>query len=176
MFRDANRNNASIYALDPRGLAPFEYDIDAVPGGATISLQTDRRALQMTQDTLQDARRADRRPRDREPQRRSTQGLAQIVRDSSFYYLLGYNSTQAQNDGKFHEIKVRVKRSGVDVRARKGYWALTAADVKRVTTVAPDAAEAVHGGAGLDRAVGAGWASTSARGSARSAGRTARRA
>ena len=53
-------------------------------------------------------------------------GMQQIVRDSSAYYLLGYNSTQAPQDGKFHEIKVRVKRPGVQVRARKGYWALTA--------------------------------------------------
>jgi VWFA-related protein len=136
VYRDVNRNNVSIYSLDPRGLTPFEYDIDAVPGGASISFQTDRRALQMTQDTLKGlAEQTDGRAI---VNRNSLdQGLAQIVRDSSFYYLLGYNSTQAQNDGKFHEIRVRVKRSGVDVRARKGYWALTAADVKRVTTAAP---------------------------------------
>jgi hypothetical protein len=142
VFRDVNRNNASIYSLDPRGLTPFEYDIDAVPGGAAISLQADRRALQMTQDTLKTlAEETDGRAI---VNRNSlAQGLAQVVRDSSFYYLLGYNSTQAQNDGKFHEIKVRVKRSGVDVRARKGYWALTAADVKRVTSAAPDVATPV---------------------------------
>ena len=58
-------------------------------------------------------------------------GMKQIIRDSSAYYLLGYNSTQAPTDGKFHEIKVRVKRPGVQVRARKGYWAFTAEDVKR---------------------------------------------
>ena len=142
VFRDANRNNASVYALDPRGLTPFEYDIDAVPGGASISFQADRRALQMTQDTLRvlaeqtDGRAIVNR-------NGLLQGLTQLIRDSSSYYLLGYNSTQAQNDGKFHEIKVRVKRSGVDVRARKGYWALTAADVKRVTSVAPDLAKPV---------------------------------
>ena len=142
VFRDANRNNTAIYALDPRGLTPFEYDIDAVPGGATISLDSDRRALQMTQDTLRvlaeqtDGRAIVNR-------NGLSQGLAQIVRDSSFYYLLGYNSTQAQNDGKFHEIKVRVKRSGIDVRARRGYWALTADDVKRVTSKVPDVAKPV---------------------------------
>ena len=142
VFRDVNRNNASIYALDPRGLAVFEYDIDAVPGGATISFQSDRRALQMTQDTLKtmseqtDGRAiVNRNSLDK--------GLEAIVRDSNFYYLLGYNSTQAQNDGKFHEIKVRVKRSGVDVRARKGYWALTAEDVKRVTSRTPDVTKPV---------------------------------
>ena len=142
VFRDANRNNTAVYALDPRGLAPFEYDIDAAPGGATISMQADRRALQQTQDTLRTlAEQTD----GRAIVNRNAlgAGLAQIVRDSSYYYLLGYNSTQAQNDGKFHEIKVRVKRPNVDVRARRGYWALTADDVKRVTSKAPDVAKPV---------------------------------
>src|SRR5688572_6567325 len=142
VYRDVNRNNVSIYSLDPRGLTPFEYDIDAVPGGASISFQTDRRALQMTQDTLKalseqtDGRAIVNR-------NSLAEGLASVVRDSSFYYLLGYNSTQAQNDGKFHEIRVRVKRSGVEVRARKGYWALTAADVKRVSSAAPTVAKPI---------------------------------
>ena len=52
--------------------------------------------------------------------------MKQIMRDSSAYYLLGYNSSEAPTDGKFHDIRVRVKRPGVQVRARKGYWALTA--------------------------------------------------
>jgi hypothetical protein len=59
-------------------------------------------------------------------------GMKQIIRDSSGYYLLGYNSTQAPTDGKFHEIKVRVSRRGVEVRARKGYWALSPEDAARV--------------------------------------------
>ena len=57
-------------------------------------------------------------------------GMKQIMRDSSGYYLLGYNSTQAPTDGKFHSIKVNVKKKGLDVRARKGYWAYTPEDVK----------------------------------------------
>src|SRR4030095_12891094 len=60
-------------------------------------------------------------------------GMKQIIRDSRGYYLLGYNSTQAPTDGKFHEIKVRVTRRGVDVRARKGYWALTADEAARAS-------------------------------------------
>ncbi len=43
--------------------------------------------------------------------------MKQITRDSSAYYLIGYNSAQAPTDGKFHEIKVKVKRPGVQVRA-----------------------------------------------------------
>ncbi|HEY3885359.1 MAG TPA: hypothetical protein VGL62_09150, partial [Vicinamibacterales bacterium] len=52
-------------------------------------------------------------------------GMKQIIRDSSGYYLLGYTSSSAPTDGKFHTIDVKVNRPGVEVRARKGYWAYT---------------------------------------------------
>jgi VWFA-related protein len=138
VFAAANRNNAAIYTLDPRGLAAGEFGIDENIGPAQ-----DRRSLQLTQDTLRtladetDGRAIVNR-NDLLP------GLSQIVRDSSYYYLLGYNSTQAPTDGKFHEIKVRVKRRGVDVRARKGYWALTVADAVRANTVVPDTVKPVQ--------------------------------
>ena len=91
--------------------------------------QTDRQYLNSTMDTLrllseQTDGRAIVNRNDLDV------GMKQIVRDSSAYYLLGYNSSQTPSDGKFHEIKVRVKRAGVQVRARKGYWALTTDDVK----------------------------------------------
>jgi hypothetical protein len=57
--------------------------------------------------------------------------LRQVVKDASAFYLLGYASTRNPADGKFHQIKVRVKRSGLDVRARKGYWAPTTSDMDR---------------------------------------------
>ena len=132
VFTAANRNNASIYSVDPRGTATGEFDIDE-----NIGPGQDRRSLLLTQDTLRTlAEETDGRAivnrNDLLP------GLAQIVRDSSFYYLLGYNSSQAPADGKFHEIKVRVKRRKADVRARKGYWALTVEDTVRATTVVPE--------------------------------------
>ena len=132
VFSAANRNNTAIYSLDPRGLAPFEFDINEAVG-----LRQDAQMLQMTQDTLRtladetDGRAIVNR-NDLGP------GLAQIVRDSSVYYLLGYNSTQAPTDGEFHEISVRLTRRDLDVRARRGYWALTEADVVRATTVVPE--------------------------------------
>jgi hypothetical protein len=70
--------------------------------------------------------------------------MKQIIRDSSGYYLLGYNSTQAPTDGRFHEIKVRVTRRNVEVRARKGYWALTSDEAARASAPAkPGAPPAV---------------------------------
>jgi VWFA-related protein len=125
VYSAANRANTAIYALDPRGLAPFEYDINEGVGS-----RIDRTVLNATMDTLRQL--ADETDGRAIVNRNDLEGgLRQIVRDTSAYYLVGYNSSRAPSDGKFHEIKVRVKRSGVQVRARKGYWALTAEETAR---------------------------------------------
>ena len=127
--QEANRHNTSIYPLDPRGLVGS--DGDAAP---TIRPGCGRNQsgprLRLTQDTLREL--ADDTDGRAIVNRNSlTEGLAQILRDSSLHYLLGYSSTSSQADGKFHQIRVRVKRPKVDVRARKGYWASTADDASR---------------------------------------------
>jgi len=125
VFAAANRNNTSIYAVDPRGLATGEFDITS-----NISMTTSQSHLGNSIDSLRSlAENTDGRAIVNRNDLAS--GMKQIVRDSSAYYLLGYTSTPAPTDGKFHEIRVRVKRPGVQVRARKGYWAYTDADVKR---------------------------------------------
>ncbi len=130
IYQAANRNNVSIYALDPRGLATNEFDISE-----NINSSTDRTYLNSTMDTLrimaeQTDGRAILNRND------LTLAMKQIVRDASAYYLLGYSSASAPTDGKFHEIKVRIRRPGVQVRSRKGYWAVSPADVERMTKVA----------------------------------------
>jgi VWFA-related protein len=49
-------------------------------------------------------------------------GFAGIQRDNSSYYMLGFYPSDAR-DGKFHKLDVRVKRPGLQVRARAGYHA-----------------------------------------------------
>ena len=125
VFDLANKNNVSIYALDPRGLAAFEHDIDE-----GVGIQMDSEMMKLTMDSIRiladetDGRAIVNR-------NDLTAGLRQIVRDTSSYYLIGYNSKKAPNDGKFHEIKVKVKRPGVEVRHRKGYYALTPEETAR---------------------------------------------
>ncbi len=126
VYGAANRNNVAIYTIDPRGLATNEFGIDQ-----NINLRTDRNYLNSTMDTLRVlAEESDGRAIVNRND--LTAAMKQIVRDTSAYYLLGYNSIAAPTDGKFHEIKVRVRRPGVQVRARKGYYALTATDAARV--------------------------------------------
>ncbi|MGC4082327.1 MAG: VWA domain-containing protein [Vicinamibacterales bacterium] len=125
LYDTANRNNVAIYAVDPRGLSTGEFGIDQ-----NISQQTDRQFLNNTMETLRtlaintDGRAIVNR-------NDLTMGMKQIRAGHQRVHLLGYNSTFTATDGKFHQIRVRVKRPGVQVRARKGYWAFTAEDAKR---------------------------------------------
>lgn len=57
--------------------------------------------------------------------------MRHVITDASAFYLLGYAPTKNPSDGKFHQIKVRAKPRGLDVRARRGYWAPSATDVER---------------------------------------------
>ncbi|HVG83509.1 MAG TPA: VWA domain-containing protein [Vicinamibacterales bacterium] len=102
----ANRGNVTVHVLDPRplGSAPF--------GGAEalrrLSAETGGRAIINTNNP--------------------EAGLKDVIADASAYYLIGYAPTRQLSDGKFHKIHVRVKRSGVRVTARRGYWAPTEAE------------------------------------------------
>ena len=133
VFDEANKNNVAIYALDPRGLTSFEYDINESVGDVRV----DSASLRMLQNSLRSmADETDGRAIVN--QNDLAKGLRQLVQDSSTYYLLGYNSADAPQDGKFHEIKVRVKRRGLQVRHRKGYWALTPEEMTRALTPEPE--------------------------------------
>ena len=144
VFDAANRSNTAIYAVDPRGLSTGEFDI-----ADNIGMKQSQESLRSTMASLQvlaentDGRAIVNR-------NDLAKGMEQIVRDSSAYYLVGYNSTQAPQDGKFHPIRVRIKRPGVQVRARKGYWALSADETARATAPAkpgppPAVAKAIAG-------------------------------
>lgn len=127
VFLAASRSNTAFYPLDPRGLAASEFSVaDNVGFGGdraaltasmdvlhVLALNTDGRAIVNSNDPVP--------------------ALQQMRRDSSAYYLLGYTSTLAPRDGKFHPIRVTVNRRDVEVRARSGYWAYSDEDVKRAS-------------------------------------------
>lgn len=124
----ATRANVAIYAIDPRGLAGFEEGITAAgtPSGVTPSqfsvTGTLLDSLRLSQQSLQVLAN-------------ETGGFAainrndfagafeRVVRENSTYYMLGYYSTNERRDGRFRRLEVRVRRPGLQVRARRGYVA-----------------------------------------------------
>jgi VWFA-related protein len=132
MLDEANRANTSFYPIDPRGLAVFDEDIVPAAGvGAgvyanpTVSPVEDRSRLFARNTSLRTLAEATDGLAVLDSNDLS-RGLRRIVDDLSSYYLLGYYST-GKLDGRFHALTVRVKRPGVQVRARRGYLANTEA-------------------------------------------------
>jgi VWFA-related protein len=129
VFIAATRNNTAIYTLDPRGLATNEFDIDE-----NVGPQQDQSMLQASTNTLRSiAEETDGRAI--VGRNDLAKGLQQALQDSTAYYMIGYTSAQAPVDGKFHQLKVQLsaaaKKRGLQVRARRGYWAATMEDVKK---------------------------------------------
>ena len=69
-------------------------------------------------------------------------GMLSLVADSEAYYLIGYTSTENVHDGKFHDVKIKVKRPGVELRAKKGYWAYDAEAIERAAAPPPPPVDA----------------------------------
>ena len=68
--------------------------------------------------------------------------IRRAVDDSRVTYTLGYYPEGVAWDGKFHAIKVEMKKPGIEVRARKGYYAVPPKDasaVDRKATLRDDA-------------------------------------
>jgi VWFA-related protein len=68
--------------------------------------------------------------------------LERAAGESESYYLLGYEPTWKEPDGRFHRIEVEVLRPGVKVRTRRGYHARAPAPTSR--GVHPDVRNALE--------------------------------
>jgi VWFA-related protein len=152
LLDQANRANASFYPVDPRGLVAFDSAIgpDPPPGLQVDSARlrqrsTSLRTLAVDTDGIAVVGTND-----------ISRGLKRVVDDLSSYYLLGYYSTNTKLDGKFRSISVRTKRSGVQIRARRGYLAATQASLSaRAAQSAGPPATAASAGAASVAAVAA---------------------
>jgi len=56
-------------------------------------------------------------------------GLGHIAGDVGSHYLLGYYTSNTKWDGKLRAIRVRLKRTGAEIRARRDYRAPTPKDI-----------------------------------------------
>ena len=131
----ATRSNVTIYSIDPRGLTSSGDDAIELNGVTEDpSMHLDTRGLQdelrLSQDSLRSL--ADQtggfallNAND------FREGFDRIQRDNSTYYLLGYYSSNERRDGRYRKLTVRLKRPGLQVRARRGYVAPKGKEPKR---------------------------------------------
>ena len=148
LFGEANRANVSFYTIDPRGLPVFDTPIGPNPPlppaadhAQLVTRQESLRTLAVNTDGLALLNSNDLKTQ-----------MRRIADDLTSYYLMGYYSTNGKLDGRFRNIKVRSKRPGVEVRARKGYRAATQEEVD--TARASASAPVPEAKAALNRALG----------------------
>lgn len=130
MLADAQ---VAVYPVDARGLVNYAMmeASDAarryrgMPGGPTADPRPDQRDdhLLSSQQTMgliadQTGGRAFTNRNDID----AAVGLA--LADGSSYYVLGYYPTNRKWDGKFRKVEVRLRRPGVELRHRQGYYAV----------------------------------------------------
>jgi VWFA-related protein len=119
---EASRANVSYYAVDPRGLSGFEdaIEIQSLPEDHSLGLHTMLDEMRNAQDSLRSlAEETGGFAAINRNDYRDT--FAKIIDANSSYYVLGYYSTDSRRDNKFRPVDVRVRRPGLQVRARKGY-------------------------------------------------------
>jgi VWFA-related protein len=118
-FRDAARADVPIYTVSTRGSLPE----DSIRGDQIVSpsmrsrvlkaMRVQRNNLIVIANTTGGRAIVDASDMPRM--------IHEIVQENGSYYLLGYYPDPFVADGKFHELKVKVKREGAHVRARTGY-------------------------------------------------------
>ena len=139
----ANRANVSIYAMDAAGLRAEseqgkirdQVNRAAGGGGGVLSHATGDAPLSKAMEKNEDVLRQD--PHSGlgtlaqdtggllfDSTNNLRQGFARVETDLRNYYLVGYTPTNDTYDGRFRTIEVKVKRPGVTVAARKGYFGL----------------------------------------------------
>ena len=125
----AVKANLSVYPVDARGLEAVVPGGDASRasrGGSDVfsGRALDRQVAQQTssQDTLASLA-ADTGGKAFLDANNFAAAFDRVVSDSAAYYLLGYARTNAARDGRFRRVKVSLRRPGLRVEHRSGYYA-----------------------------------------------------
>jgi VWFA-related protein len=153
VISSANRSNVSIYAVDAAGLRALSSDAETGRALAALGAKRSRQGSSPTDDTSGPMSRDLERNEDlmrANPDAglgqlaNGTGGLLisdtnnpgarlhQVDEDMHTYYVLTYTPTNQNYDGRFRQVGVKVSRAGVDVQARKGYYAINSSSASPV--------------------------------------------
>ena len=148
----ANQVSAVIYTLDPRGLVVYNLAADTTgkqalstgssPGSLDNLMSNRSLKVRQTQVSLEYVARQTggfliHNTSD------LNSGLQRVLDDTAGYYLLGYRPAEGTFDSnaggrsRFHKIRINVKRAGLSVRSRKGFFATGGDSTPAVASAAP---------------------------------------
>ena len=125
----ARRSNVVVYFVDARGLAGLppeataELGFGAQPEDLGVNYQTFSTLDQQLGASGPETIASESGGFSVRDTNDLASGIRRIAKESETYYLVGYRPTSRKKDAKFREIQVKVRRQGVTVRARKGYYA-----------------------------------------------------
>ena len=137
LLSEARKQNVSFYPITPGGLqAPVR------PGAMRAQQQTtdDLRSLASETDGQAIVETND-----------LNAGMKRIADDLAAYYVLGYYTTNTKWDGGVRTIKVRLKGTGKEIRARRQYRAPTQEEINALASGAAPAGAATVGGAAASK-------------------------
>ena len=125
----AVRANLSIYSLDTRGLQAVSPLGDASTGSLRgtggyngAAIQNNFNANFASQETLSTLS-SDTGGKAFLDNNDFSPAFAQIQKDTSAYYVIGFHSTNLARDGRYRKLTVKVNRPGVKLEYRPGYYA-----------------------------------------------------
>ncbi|MBS1810956.1 MAG: VWA domain-containing protein [Acidobacteria bacterium] len=128
----ANRSSVVIYSIDTKGLLPLTPSAADNTRGMSQQ-QMNERYGQMSQANFesQDGLVALARETGGFAVLNNNDinvGVSKVMKDNESYYLLGFDPDDEQFDvkyrNKFHSIKIKLKRPGLQVRTRSGYFGI----------------------------------------------------
>jgi hypothetical protein len=108
--RALNDANVAVYPIDPKPIDAVAFLRPGIDAMNLFAGGTGGRAFYVVNDV--------------------TAAIKTAVEDSEVTYALGFYPGDIKLDGSYHKLSVKVARSGVDLRARKGYFAT---DLKQPT-------------------------------------------
>jgi VWFA-related protein len=125
----AVRANLAIYSVDTRGLQAISPLGDASTGSLRgtggfngAAIQNNFNANFASQETLTTLS-ADTGGKAFLDSNDFAPAFAQVQRDSSAYYVIGFHPANLARDGRYRKLQVRVNRPGVKLEYRPGYYA-----------------------------------------------------
>jgi VWFA-related protein len=114
LTRAANRANATIYTIDPRGLvAGQDLDEEVDPHEWDVYVRKTQDSLRTLAELTGGIAVVNQNDFDK--------ALRRIDAETSDYYVLGYYSTNPDPLRRNRKLEVKVKRQNASVMARKGY-------------------------------------------------------